>query len=373
MAIVYNNDSVKTNERILTSFFGYNNPVYLDAFNSGSAFIFMTKPSLYLAPIKPSITNTIDQLAYLNMCKDPKFTQFLINECKTENDKMLIKQLSYQTFGDVPSYFLPIFTNLVRNSDLIDITLGNYTAFATRNGFSYILPSFTTQSETAGNFSLTVTETSNMDFTKMMTIWVNYINNIVRGIFSANQIMINNNIIDYASSLYIFILAPDGKTIKSYARYTGVYPTAIPLSSASANRGSTGALDLNLSFQYTLYEANNPKILEDFNALSLKLISNSHNTTNESYTDSEYLNYTYAGNGVDYEPISQSAILNKDYLLSSTERSIVTSDDRDPLVFITETSNGYEYELSFGANTFTNYETETSFGDPTNLKKLYAN
>ena len=372
MATISNNNEIKTNEKILTSFFGYNNPVYLDAFNSGSAFIFVTKPSLYLMPLKPNNSSVIDQLAYENMCKDPKFTQFLLSECKNEKDKILIKQLSYQTFNDVPSYFLPIFTNLVKNADLQDIVLNNFNAFNTRSGYSFTLPSFTFQSEAASTFSFSVTETYNLDFTKMMSIWVNYINNVTRGVFNANQVMINNNIIDYACSVYVFILAPDGRTIKSYGRYTGCYPSTIPLSSSSASKGSTSAVELTLNFQYTLYEANNPKILEDFNALSLKLISNTQNTTEDAYSDSEYLSFTASGNGVDYDPIVESAILNKDYLLTSSVKNLVDSEDRDPLVFINRTDNGFEYELSFGANTFKNYETINTFGNPTNIDEYYS-
>lgn len=361
---------VTTNRRVLTNFFGFNHPSYLDPSIGGSAFIFITKPSLFLYPQKPNRSNTNQTLAYENMCNDPIFSQFILSECKNENDKKIIKQLSYETFSDIPSYFMPIFTNLVRNDDLIDVTLANITAFNTRSGYFLNLPGKKVASEAASTLSLSLSETANSDVTKILTLWVNYINNIVNGTFNANPVMINNNIIDYMSSIYVFIVGMDGKTISNYCRYTGCYPTTIPLSASSVQKGNFSPVEINVSFNYSLFEANNPKILEDFNALSLKVIANDPNVSNAFYGDNEYMNFTSGGNNVDFQPIKSSNILNMDNLLSSNFASIARSSSRDPLVLVKTFGDNYSYQLSFGPDTYNNNETANTIGTDTSYSLI---
>ena len=56
-----------------------------------------------------------------------------------------------------------------------------------------------------------------------MGLWVNYIANITDGTFNANPEMIPRRILDYTSSIYYFVLEPDGKTLKFWSKYTGCW------------------------------------------------------------------------------------------------------------------------------------------------------
>ena len=374
MATIKDNSEIYTNERVQSEYYAYNTPSYLDVAVNGGAFIFVTKPSLFIYPQKPSNTsNYLQTAAYNNMCTDPIFSQYILSECKNSKDRYTIKQLSYEEFSDIGSYFMPIFTNLTNNADLVDITLDSMSLYGTRSGYFLNMPGKKSKSETAASLSLNVTETYNNDFTKMITLWVNYINNVVEGIFTANPVSVRDNVLDYTSAIYVFLLGADGSTIKNYCKYTGCYPSSIPLSSNNASRGSFTQTQLGLNFNYAMFEANNPRILEDFNAISLKLISSAPIRDYKLSTSGDELfkEYAYGTAGVDYDSFRQSALLNKNQLLNSRFRAIVNSDKRDPLVFAKETNNGnYDYVLSFGKESFENTETKSTIGD--DIRSFYT-
>ena len=106
----------------LSRFHGFYNNVYRDPFIGGNAFIFITKPLLFIEPIKPVSSDNKAMTAYLNMCKDPIFNQYIITEQLNEQDRKIVESLSYNTSYSSSSY-LPIFTNECKNFDAGDITM----------------------------------------------------------------------------------------------------------------------------------------------------------------------------------------------------------------------------------------------------------
>lgn len=208
----------------LTKFDVYmQNHRYADDFTTGYAFVFITKPMLFLYPNKPQgdkITTT-EKLAYENMTRDHVFSQFIDGEAMNDNDLMLVKQLSYYNDFDTLN-FLPLVTNRVKSFQAMDVTLAQTETYDTRHGFRMPLPTHKIDSINSNSLSLVCTETLNLDFIKMMTLWVNYISNVTDGTFHANPDMIRNNVLDYMSSIYYFVLEPDGRTLKFWSKYTGV-------------------------------------------------------------------------------------------------------------------------------------------------------
>jgi len=354
-----NNNYDKSGTDNLTKFFGFNQNIYVDPAVTGYAFIFITKPSLFIYPQKPADNETNKMLAYNNMCIDPKFSMYITGENANKKDQALIKQLSYFKFSDNNSLFMPIFTNMARSINTLDVNLETTQAYQTREGFNMTIPINTTPSITSGSVSIGVSDTDNFDFTKMISIWVEYINNITNGTFTANPEMIKQNILDYTCSIYYFLLSPDGRTIKYWSRYTSCYPTTIPYGNLSYQKGSIDANQLEINFQYALKEDMNPKILEDFNTISLQLVSP------ELFSDINYDNFI-ANSAVDtengYVSYINNPLLNKKALYNGLRRSTVTNDNRDPLVFYENESQSSvmpenysaRYVLSFGKNSIIN-------------------
>lgn len=306
----------------LTRFFGFYDNIYRDPFVSGHAFVFMTKPLLFIDPDRSSNASN-GHLAYLNMTRDPIFTQYLWDQVMNQADRKIVEMLSYNTNHFTDSSFLPIITNECKNFDANDINLDSSDFFETKQGFKESLPTSKTLSESGNTLSFSLTEDSNLSITKMMTLWVNYISNITDGTFDANPEMILNGRLDYTSSIYYFVLAPDGKSIRYWSKYTGCWPTNIPYSNMRYNKGSNDLSDISVTFNYTVKEDMNPKILEEFNIISLKLVDSAKLLSK---------NYIYEINN-QYSSIKDSPLLNIDAMNSdSTIANLLKSDRRDPVV-----------------------------------------
>lgn len=305
----------------LSRFHGFYNNVYRDPFIGGNAFIFVTKPLLFIDYMAPKKTDTKSRLAYMNMTKDPFFAQYLADQNINSLDREIIKMLSYNINYE-NSVFLPMFTNQCKGFDSNDSSLEQMEVFDTKQGYREVLPTHKTMSEASNTVSITVSEDSNLDFTKLLSIWVNYISNITDGTFDANPDMILNGVLDYMCSIYYFVLAPDGKTIKYWCRYTGCWPTTIPYSNLKYSKGQQETIDLDIPFVYTVKEDMNPKILEEFNMLSLRLTG-------------KEIPYSEVSSGL-YNSFSTSPLLNREEILAAfpDTKEIFNSKVRDPLILI---------------------------------------
>lgn len=345
----------------ITKFMGYTHNVYLDPAINGPGFIFITRPALFLYPLKDGTSTSYESMAYNNMEKSPKLTRFIIGDNDSTLDAQLIKQLSYYNFSDVRSLFIPAFTNQAKNFSPSDINLDVVQGYQTREGYTMSIPTNTTQSETSNTLTISFMETSNFTLTKICEIWVNYIKNITNGTFTANPDMIKNNMLDYTCSIYYFSLAPDGRTIKYWCRYTGCFPTVIPYSPISYTKGNgSDNIVLDIPFQYTIKEDMDPRLLEDFNMLSLQLVTQTFSSDKDvvqtvledvdSYMSNGYP--TYLGN---------NNLLSKTSLLKGKFSNLVKSKERDPIIYyennvINDLSGKMfgKYVLSFSEDTLTN-------------------
>lgn len=348
-----NTNSLNLEYDNLMKFTGYYDNRYVDPFVTGYAFIFVTKPNLFIDPEK-NTSSQHSSLAYENMERDPYFSQFLATEALNSTDVNIVKLLSYE-----PKYrktnFIPILTNRFRNIQGGNVQMKVTQEFTTKKGYHIPLPDHTDDSALPGTVSISIPETSNLDITKMMGLWVNYMQNVSDGVFNPNPDSVKNGVLDYMSSIYYFVLNPDGKTIKYWIKYTGCYPTEIPSTSLQYNRGSSENVELNLTFQYTLKEEMNPDILKEFNLISLN-----------------FAGLDQYGNDI---TDNHSAIKNSKFLnvngLKSIGRDILTSEDRDPLIYYkVADSNGLfkgesttsTFELSFGKGSFNNSFSNKSYG-----------
>jgi len=336
----------------LTRFNAYKENRYFDPLISGYGFIFVTKPMLFIDPIKPSGNDYKKKIAYTNMTKDPIFSAFISSEAQTESDKIIPKLLSYNKMYN-SSNFIPLFTNGTKSIDTFDTVLEQTDGFDTKQGYKIPLPTNTTVSKASNTVSLSVDETSNMDFIKLINLWVSYISNITDGTFSANPEMITNATLDYMSSIFYFVTEPDGKTLKYWAKYTGCWPNTVPFSNLKYTKGDFQKVEFDIPFLFTIKEEMNPKILEDFNIVSLK-----QEDLKSMFSDTE---------NVEYSSIKESKLLNKNKLFSNSLVSyLVSSPSRDPLIFFKNSdSKGILSDK-------TNEKFEISFGDLTQGKNFQS-
>jgi hypothetical protein len=347
----------------LTKFDTFFRNRYLDPFVSGYGFVFITKPSLFIYPYKPTDNDPLKKMAYNNMVKHSKFSQFLIVDSMNESDKLISKQLSYFEAEDKGAFssnysrsnFLPIFTNRNKSFSATDITLDTHESYETKQGFRMVLPTHTTQSEAANTFGLSCIETANLDITKTLSLWVNYISNVTDGTFQANPEMIKSGVLDYMSSVYYFVLEPDGRTLKYWAKYTGCYPTNIPYGQMSYSRGEQALVEVEANFAYMSKEDMDPEILEDFNKVSMNFFGNNSidiNTVISGATETDYVS------------IRESKYLTKEGLKEILNRSTDGIITRGPLVYYhtgSDATRSNKFELSFGQQQFEGNFERTQF------------
>ncbi len=352
----------------MTKFSGFFDKQYDDPLINGHAFVFLTKPELFIYPLNDYTSKTTSdsndttkmELAFYNMCADPIFAPYIGAQALNPQDTLIAQQLSvfdsYTNPDFKKSNFLPIFTNKSKSFAPTDALLDTTETHETKEGYRFTMPTHTTGSRAGGTVSFSVNETANMDFTKYMTLWVNYIENISNGVFRANPTYVKNGVIDYMSSIYYFTTEPDGKTLKYWTKYTGCYPTTIPFSAFSYQKGSRDVVELDIPFQYMSKEDMNPAILEDFNKVSMDIqdLSDKSASSNNEYS---------------YYNVNNSVYLHPDNIKSSSTYTL--SGDRDPLVsyrapssdgVLTDSTNAH-FELTFGGenNGYSQYSELDSY------------
>lgn len=349
MSNIYTNKNKNVaNANGLTEFNGFYDNVYREPFNNGFAFIFVTKPLLFIDPNRPNSSKDYSKrMAYLNMTRDPYFAQFLAKESMNDMDLQIVKMLSYNTEYRI-SNFLPMFTNECKSFDGADLSIGSGSFFSTKQGLEIPLPTHLTESEKASMLNLEVVEDSNLSFSKLLGLWVRYMANVGDGTFDANPEMIAANMLDYTCSIYYMVLEPDGRTLKFWSKYTGCWPMSVPQSAMKFEKGNSDLANLSIQFNYAFKEDMSPKILEDFNRISLKL--------EESCGKMEL------DENSEYTPILESPLLNLNKMenndTTSASKAVIESGDHDPVVLVNEGSisgalvdiTSTKFELIFGSS-----------------------
>ena len=105
----------------LLYFNGFYDNLYREPFTNGFAFVFVTKPLLFINPTKPTATKSyMKHLSYINMTRDQFFLQFLDSEKLNNNDAELVRMLSYDTS------FRTTLNDQMRRSDVESIASFSY-------------------------------------------------------------------------------------------------------------------------------------------------------------------------------------------------------------------------------------------------------
>lgn len=175
--------------------------------------------------------------------------------------------LSLTQFLDSYHDFNPYMSNAVKSFSLKDEVLDTLEHGETYTGHKIKYGRHTIKSKTSGELTLDFVDDIDLTLYKMLTAWITYIDKVYRGEFEARDYHLRRKEIDYAISVYMFTLAPDGETILFWTKYTGLFPTNIPSSSLSWSDGSNVNIPrYSVNFEYAWKE--------DFSVLSLGEFNN---------------------------------------------------------------------------------------------------
>lgn len=223
----------------------------------GRAYVFFTRPDCRLREAEVD-RGTKD---------DPNYT---VNKALPLLDHFredVWTQLTSQGAGSAP--FMRILTNQSMGHTPTPTTTQTKDVKETMLGYKMRLPGSNAASVTAGEFSMEFAELSGAEVTKLFKLWTDYIEGVRRGYVTPSDRAVRLNYLDYACSMYYFLLAPDGYTIVSWTKYTGVFPTSVPYDAFGYQMGTTNeAPKVSVQFAYTHKEDMDIAALSDFGFVS---------------------------------------------------------------------------------------------------------
>lgn len=179
--------------------------------------------------------------------------------------------------GRLGSNFIKLFTNVALNAPFQDISVDTTEVSENWDGVKLVIAKDAVNSTQGGTVNLRLRELDGNPVLNTLAMWVNYTINVTKGMLTPSKYNVDNRVLDYASTIYVFGLAPDNTTIEYAAKYTGCFPTAIPAGAGNNSLGEAhGAVELDCPFTFNFYESMTGVILEDFNR------SSKHQLTGES-------------------------------------------------------------------------------------------
>lgn len=241
------------------------------AYTKTFTYVFFTRPDLNLLNYNSTANSQVRSHAEASTIyrRNPDIFKLLTDKTRcadTDNFNMLLS--NQVTSIDIPDNQLSV-TEAGKNWSNYEISYGE---------------EFT--GNAAGEFSCTFTEVSDYSIIYLLRLWMLYIHNAKKGIWSPSYNLygedstsvsteksashVYSKTLDYAASCYVFKVGPDGSDVLYWTKYCGIFPTNTGESTLSWDGTSenTGAPKLNIKFHYMYKIPCSGISLIEFNNLS---------------------------------------------------------------------------------------------------------
>jgi len=240
---------------------------------------FTASPATMIFITKPNCTNIIGKIGNSFDEYDNQYLAFL-PELRTTPRKLREELI----FGGnaITSPFIHLLNNSIDLQSIspVETSLNTRDGVENRYGVHQIYGGNVIQNMAGSDLGLTFrdvnhTNIGNSLITQLMKAWLHYIEAVTFGSLSPGKPYTVNagekgglfRAINYASSIYFFKLAPDGKTIIYWGKWTGVFPKSVSTGSVFSG-GDRDVIKIPVSFQTQFYEDLNIDILGEFNMLN---------------------------------------------------------------------------------------------------------
>lgn len=238
-SLMYNRFKIPTLDDVLTKAFGH---------------VFFTRPDCNIIKYNGSDNYALQDTVKSN----PDFLQAF------NHRPFILMQLS-QSIG-VNHQFMMLPSNRVNNFESKDINLESDTYGKTYQGNTIAYAKTTEKSTASSEVSMNFFDSRNLDLSKMFHLWVEYISKVRKGIFRPAETHLFNKELDYASSAYYILTAENGEDIIFWTKLYGIFPTNVPLSPYSWQRGQVITNpELNVTFAYSFKRDWYVDIVTEFN------------------------------------------------------------------------------------------------------------
>lgn len=165
--------------------------------------------------------------------------------------------------------FIPFLTGRIESLQLPDYTIKNYNLTQPYTRYSIPYAATAIESKTGGTFDITFRDDKDFSVRKMFYAWLYYMDGALRNKFQPKDKYILYNAFDYATSIYDIMVDATGENIIWWSKYTGCFPTSVPISDLSFNRGSAPDSKCSIPFVYFHHEDLDIGALLDLNYNSL--------------------------------------------------------------------------------------------------------
>lgn len=165
--------------------------------------------------------------------------------------------------------FIPYLLGRAESLQIPDYQIKTFNLVQPYTKFSMPYSTSAIESQSGGTFDVAFREDSQFRIHKLFFTWLYYMDGVMRNRFRPKDKYILYNAFDYMSAVYHIVCDVTGVNILWFSKYTGVFPTSVPNSDLSFNRGGKTENTITIPFTYFYHEALNPQILTDFNYNSL--------------------------------------------------------------------------------------------------------
>jgi hypothetical protein len=242
------------------------------AHNKSFTHVFFTRPDCNL--LQRSISGyTLSQQAWSNN------EALLLWKRNPELFKLLVNK---NHCGDSHNFNL-LLSNQITSIEIQDETLSTNEAGKTWNQYEMSYGEVYT-GRFAGEISCSFNETNDYSIINLMKLWITYIDAVSRGAWSPSYNLNGNRgistdyegshvytkTLDYASSIDVFKVGPDGEDVLYWSKYYGIFPINTGANALSWDIGNNpgDTPKLNIRFKYSFKRDMSPIALLEFNSNS---------------------------------------------------------------------------------------------------------
>ena len=168
--------------------------------------------------------------------------------------------------------FIPYLTSRVESLQLPDYKVKDDKIVQPYTKYSIPYTGSSIESQTGGSFSIEFREDRYYSIHKLFYAWLYYQDGVARNIFTPKEKYILYNTLDYATSVYDFVVDETGENVIYWAKYTGCVPVNVPMADLGFNRGDpqdSAAPKVSIDFNYFYCEHMKLMSLRDFQYNSL--------------------------------------------------------------------------------------------------------
>lgn len=225
--------------------------IYPDSELTGNlkSYVFITRPEMNIFSGRSSklvAENANDPMIGVYARMNPEILHMLTSEYSSDHD------------------FIPYLQGRTVSLQEVDYQIKTSDFTVPFFSYKYTYPTVTNESRTGGSIDVTFREDDQMRIMKLFQFWVYYMDAVNKDKLKVSSEHKKRNAFDYMCSIYHIICDPTSEWVLFWSKYTGCYPTSVPISNLSFSLGDRIDNKVSITFNYMRAETLDPAILNDF-------------------------------------------------------------------------------------------------------------